>query len=790
MARSVCYCSFVDQTYMPGFLTLLKSLVANSSDSLFPFVVLHDGLDAQSLKSIAEIYPPVTYKAVDKTLYSDFVRGDRGNYLVEKAYYILEAFLIHDYDTVITLDTDMIVLGSIGELATHNSNVCAVPSFYDNPDGTKLNSGLLVLPRKVRGRSAFEALCRLGRSGAYELDKHDQGILSAHLDGNFTRLDESFNFVKRRIRAKLVPKSVRILHFTGPVKPWAGTEVGYEKAEARWHALNVAPQKLWSDYVQRHGDKGDPDFLMPFIASRLAGLPYDRETAAEGAALAIRFGRYDLIDVIVGRDTLRPGKRLSNILLYKGIEARVRGRFAESERWLRHPGLADPGLKVRVLAERAELHWIDGKLDLARESVEAARRLDPIERRVQKLGERIDVSSRLAQGRAMPSTPGQPRLTHVAFYMTPKGNAGDYLVPESVRWALTHAVGPSVWEGHHAHQSFGPEQVQAAAGTNAVVVGGGGLFIPDTAANLVSGWQWNVADASLRAMQTPLILFAVGYNVFFGKDRFSPGFDRSLALLVQKAGFVGIRNHGSIRQLRKRLPSHLHEKLVFQPCPTTVTRHLLPDLVPARSPGGFVALNCAYDRKDARFGQSYAAFLAEMAHLIRGLSAEREVIFYAHTVLDEEFLIDIASAERIHLPCRRLYDMSVAEILAAYSAPSVVVGMRGHASMIPFGCGTPIVSLISHPKMGYFLDDTKLREWGADISQPGFGEQALQACRDIFNDEQRAAATVDAAQQRLWTITQENLAVCRELILGPEAAPNSNSDTPSVASDAKLMPAH
>jgi hypothetical protein len=38
--------------------------------------------------------------------------------------------------------------------------------------------------------------------------------------------------------------------------------------------------------------------------------------------------------------------------------------------------------------------------------------------------------------------------------------------------------------------------------------------------------------------------------------------------------------------------------------------------------------------------------------------------------------------------------------------------MRGHAGMIPFGCGTPIISLVSHPKMAYFLADIERPEWG------------------------------------------------------------------------------
>ena len=72
----------------------------------------------------------------------DVVQGRPDNYLVRKAYFILDVFRIRDYDTVITLDTDMVVLGDLERLLDVREGLA--PSSSSSTGQHKLNCGLLV----------------------------------------------------------------------------------------------------------------------------------------------------------------------------------------------------------------------------------------------------------------------------------------------------------------------------------------------------------------------------------------------------------------------------------------------------------------------------------------------------------------------------------------------------------------------------------------------------------------------------------------------------------------------
>jgi hypothetical protein len=69
--------------------------------------------------------------------------------------------------------------------------------------------------------------------------------------------------------------------------------------------------------------------------------------------------------------------------------------------------------------------------------------------------------------------------------------------------------------------------------------------------------------------------------------------------------------------------------------------------------------------------------------------------------------------------------------------------------MIPFGVGTPIVSLISHPKMAYFLDDIRHPEWGVSVDDPQLTERLVGLTDSILENETEVRAAVSQASQRL-----------------------------------------
>src|SRR3990170_967542 len=108
------------------------------------------------------------------------------------------------------------------------------------------------------------------------------------------------------------------------------------------------------------------------------------------------------------------------------------------------------------------------------------------------------------------------RLFH--FDIKTYGNYGDTLLFETVRELFEGFAGGDAFEVVQSRQLRDPVTPRLVDFINenvdAVVVGGGGLFLSDTNPNQRSGWQWNISLDLLRRIEKPLIIFAVGNNRF------------------------------------------------------------------------------------------------------------------------------------------------------------------------------------------------------------------------------------------------------------------------------------
>jgi polysaccharide pyruvyl transferase WcaK-like protein len=347
-------------------------------------------------------------------------------------------------------------------------------------------------------------------------------------------------------------------------------------------------------------------------------------------------------------------------------------------------------------------------------------------------------------------------LGHVAFYVQQGENFGDVALPVAVREAVEAETGPQDWVPFHAHQLFDADRVRLANEQRALVVGGGGLFLPDTSPNGHSGWQWNVPAASLAALRVPLFVFAVGYNLFDGQEFPGTRFRDGLVALARRAELVGLRNHGSMDRVRALLPDDLADRVRFVPCPTTVYERLHADLPPAEAGTGRVLVNAAFDRSDRRFKDGYPAFLAQVRDFVtRTHEAGAEVRLVAHTRGDVRLAEDLRAAHDLDLPVDELHLMAPEEAFGVYRRASLVAGMRGHATMIPFGLGTPVVSLVSHPKMRYFLDDVGRPEWGIDVTDPRLADRLTERTLDVLAREESYRDDVRALQLGLLPHVQD-----------------------------------
>ncbi|MFH9366454.1 polysaccharide pyruvyl transferase family protein [Streptomyces anulatus] len=734
--RRIAFAVYVtDAGQLVGFQAFLRSLALTNPALCEDVVVLHPGLPDASFDAAHRLHP----RLIPRTA------GGRD-----------DVFRLDGYDTVIALTPALVVLGRIDALLRLRTGVAAVPR--PGPNGAP-GDGLLVIQCQDLDHPVPPA-------AAQDIPESDLVPLDCRYDFRALRLGDDL----------AVPEGVVVLNFAGVQTTCSGPA---HAARARY---DLDDEAFRAAYLALPGAK-HPDLLLhlalPFpdrsrppidLVRQLAEIHrgrghHDRAVALLGEAVA---GRPDL-------------PRCHETL---GVCLMALSRYEEAETHLLL-ATASPDFAPRAFGQLARLAWLLGRTEDARGYALAGLEADPTDANCRAWYARTSAMG--ITGRSSAAAPPGEQLAHVALFADGEENAGDKVLPEAVRSCFTADTGPDRWHQQHAHLLVDEAALERLNARRAVVVGGGGLFLPDTAPNGNSGWQWNIPDGVLDRITAPLAVFAVGYNVFDGQRYRRERFAASLRVLVERSAFFGLRNHGSVARVRELLPESLREKVRYQPCPTTVARHLDPRLAEPAAREDTVLVNCAYDRAGLRFGHDYGHFLAEMAAAIRAVSASAEVRYAAHMPADERFVDDLRREHGLTLPVEPLYLLSNNAIRDLYRRTRLVIGMRGHAGMIPFGCGTPVISLVSHPKLAYFLADIDRPDWGVSVHERALGDRLAERARAVLDDHTAAVADVHDRQRLLWSATRDNLARLRELtgLPDPFGDPDAGPVVPSPRSAAE-----
>lgn len=368
-------------------------------------------------------------------------------------------------------------------------------------------------------------------------------------------------------------------------------------------------------------------------------------------------------------------------------------------------------------------------------------------------------------------------LGHVAVHNSSNANAGDTLLPWAIRAAFDQSHGAFGWQLHHLWDRFSSRTVtRLNEETDGLIVGGGGFLMKDQRGSDIrrSGWAWNISMEGLAKLTKPYCLFAVGYNRFRNQEDFDQNFHDHINLTVEKAAFVGLRNSGSIRQVGAYLNSQsLRDKLTLQFCPTTCAYQFWPDYAAIADgfeaefdnrPRPVLAFNFAGDRLDMRFGDSKDSQMSKCARVMReAQGAGWQIVLVTHKEIDRQIepFLDEAGVEYV------THDLTYAtylEILAFYARIDLAVGMRGHSQLIPLGLRKPILSIISHNKMGYLLEDIGQPDWGVDVEDQDWSERLLALIDEVgLSQRVQTLEAVKTAQKQCWSSTEVNVAQIIEL---------------------------
>lgn len=355
-------------------------------------------------------------------------------------------------------------------------------------------------------------------------------------------------------------------------------------------------------------------------------------------------------------------------------------------------------------------------------------------------------------------------FSHIALNQW--GNAGDIVLTKCVRSIFKDRFNKINLQTINVSNPVNSSIITKLNKSKAIIVGGGGLFfLPKKNKNSISGWCWPVGKQQLSEIVSPIIVYSVGYNFFRGQLPNSLFVD-SINTLAEKSIFFSLRNSGSINAIQSLIEEKNKRKISYQPCPTTVIRNIFPELS-KKEKTHEIAFNVAFDRLYDRLGNKSDLILDQIAKTAYVLEKKGyQISFISHCGVDERF-IPYLKNNHVNANYYIISEWLPMDIINLYNHMDVVIGMRGHSQMIPFGLGCHIITLGSHDKMKWFLEDIEALDWYIELtSNPEkLSSLILEKFSEVFEENfTYTKKRLLEQQEKLWKITNDNLASIYSLI--------------------------
>jgi polysaccharide pyruvyl transferase WcaK-like protein len=224
----------------------------------------------------------------------------------------------------------------------------------------------------------------------------------------------------------------------------------------------------------------------------------------------------------------------------------------------------------------------------------------------------------------------------------------------------------------------------------------------------VSGYQWLIKKEDLLNIKIPMIVFSIGWNYFRGLYPKREPFASSVKTLIDHSSYFSMRHSGDIKDLCEFINYNNDvEKIKLCYCPTIIS----DGTICSDKDSNIVGFQIANDRWTNRYADSDKLF-NEIYKTIIDIEKMGYKIDVIDQCVDGKF-IDWMTSRKLWKPSFRkvvLKGKPYEEQSKYYKTLNTIFATRGHGQMIPMGLGVKVISIISHNKLKYFLEDTKL-EW-------------------------------------------------------------------------------
>jgi lipopolysaccharide biosynthesis glycosyltransferase len=234
-----------NKDYLIGFEVMLKSLIDNNPRVInenLPFVIITNDLNPEDLITSRKIYNNIHIKRFDTEKYFEIEK------LKEKQmsfgdYTKYEIFSLTEFNKIIFLDSDVVILGNIDYLIDFDGDIGGVRDLYID----QYNTGVLVISKKYLSEKITDDLIHL--TTIYGITEHlDQDIINNYFYDEITEIPISYNYLKTYSKEIFkntgLPKHIKILHYIVK-KPWQKKPLVYLEEGTIWQ------ERYWFEYYSK-----------------------------------------------------------------------------------------------------------------------------------------------------------------------------------------------------------------------------------------------------------------------------------------------------------------------------------------------------------------------------------------------------------------------------------------------------------------------------------------------------------------------------------------------------------
>ena len=276
----VCLAFGLTASFLPGAVVAIASFLKHHPRFGGGIVLFQDGLRDEHCAALEKAFPLVRFERVNPALRERVAHLGAARPKLRARlprFYSLEAFRIGGYRKVLYCDCDLLFRRPIDALFEKDDALlcCGDGAFVRGwcrdadtyrpiddqshqaaPRGTlerTFGSGLLLIDARLTGGRTYAELLALVSPETWhnaETALSDQFILNRYFAGRQTLISATYNYrlhLAEEIRASegLTATEARVLHFSGPVKPWL------PETMLRWTGgIRFPPHRAFADWYE------------------------------------------------------------------------------------------------------------------------------------------------------------------------------------------------------------------------------------------------------------------------------------------------------------------------------------------------------------------------------------------------------------------------------------------------------------------------------------------------------------------------------------------------------------